>query len=80
MHRLLPLANALQNVRSEVIVLHFLNALLDDFAQVVGFGAPRVGGKSVKSLLGFRIEVGMSEPPFKYLYSVYQETFSLLAS
>ncbi len=53
MHLFLPLAHTLKHVGSKVVVLHILNALFNDFSQVVRLGAPRMRGKEIKPLLCF---------------------------
>jgi hypothetical protein len=52
MDRFFPLTDTSKHIGSEVVVFHFLDALLDDFAQVKGLGAPSLGCKVVKPLLG----------------------------
>jgi hypothetical protein len=45
-----PLTDTLKHVGSEVVVLHFLNAVFDDFAQIKSLGAPSLGCEVVKPL------------------------------
>jgi hypothetical protein len=46
-----PLTDTRKHIGSEVVVFHFLDALLDDFAQVKGLGATSLRCEEVKPLL-----------------------------
>ena len=52
MHLFFPLTDTLKHIGSEVVVLHFFDALLNDFAQVESLGAPSLRCEVVKPLLG----------------------------
>jgi hypothetical protein len=47
-----PLTDTRKYIGSEVVVFHFLDALLDDFAQIKSLGAPSLRCEVVKPLLG----------------------------
>ena len=47
-----PLTDTRKHIGSEVVVFHFLDALLDDFAQVKSLGGPSLRCEVVKPLLG----------------------------
>ena len=51
MYLFLPLANTFQHVGRKVVIFHVLNALLNDFSQVVSLCATRVQGEEIKPLL-----------------------------
>ena len=48
MRFLLTFAEAFQNVRGEIVVLHILKAALNEFAQVKCLGAPGLRDQKVK--------------------------------
>ena len=53
MHAFPTFADAFENIGGEIVVLQVLDAVLDEFAQVIGLGAPGLGGEKAESLLGF---------------------------
>src|SRR5437868_11062875 len=53
MHGFLTLANTLLDFRREVVILQVSQAMVDDFAQVIRFGASSAGRQKVEALLGF---------------------------
>ena len=53
MHLFFSIADTCKHIGSEVVVLHFLDAVFDDFAQVESLGTPSLRCEVVKPLLGF---------------------------
>ena len=51
MNLFFPSTDTLKHIGSEVVVLHFLDAVFDDLAQVESLGAPSLGCEVVKPLL-----------------------------
>ena len=51
MHLFFAFADTLKHVGSEVVVLHFFNAVFYDFAKVEGLGAPSLRCEVVKPCL-----------------------------
>lgn len=56
MNGLFALAHALQHIGGEVVILHILDAALDDATEVVRLAAAGAGGKKVESTLDLGFE------------------------
>jgi hypothetical protein len=48
------LADALQHVRCEIVILEVVKSAFDNLAEIKGFGTARPGSKEIEALLGFR--------------------------
>ena len=80
MHLFFSIADTRKHIGSEVVVLHFFNALFNHFAQVESLGASRLGREEVKPLLGFWSQTNGSSHVktfFEYMYSMYHTGFIL---
>lgn len=56
-HLLPTLVHALKHVKGKVVIFHLVNALFDDFTQVVSLCPPRMGCKEIQAVVQFQGQV-----------------------